>query len=339
MENINFIASLSEICFLFLIAFFVSVLIAPFVLKILIMKKAGQEILGYVTQHNSKAGTPTMGGIVFIITTLVVSLIFIDVANSVLYVVAIFSTLIFLIGFYDDAKKVAGKKNEGLTPRQKLMFQLLVSSLFAVYLYVNGFTFVRIPFVDKWIDLSYFIIPIAIFVVTYFTNSANLTDGLDGLASTITVTISAAFGLFLCFFEPTVLGKASKFVEIRHSLSVFLEVFSGAILGFIFFNTFPAKVFMGDSGSLFIGGVLSAVGLITGEIILLIIWSVVYLLECVSVVIQVSYFKLTKKKVFLMTPLHHHYEKKGVHENRIVVGFNLLTIITIIVTVVFEIIL
>ena len=179
----------------------------------------------------------------------------------------------------------------------------------------------------------------SIFIIVYFTNSVNLTDGLDGLASTITTTVSVAFGAFLCLFSTIGNFELLKFAEIRSEMGVFLEIFSGAILGFIFFNTYPAKMFMGDSGSLFIGAVLSGVALVTGEIILLLIWGIVFLLECLSVVIQVSYYKWKKKRVFLMTPLHHHFEKKGVHENRIVVGFNFLTIAVIVVTFVLEIIL
>ena len=333
------LANLSRILFLFLIAFFCSVIISPFVLKLLKNKNAKQEILSYVTQHNSKAGTPTMGGIIFIFSSIVVSLIFIKSYVSVLVGVLLFAVLTFLIGFYDDLKKIKGKKNEGLTPLQKLIFQLLVASAFSIYLYLNNFTFVRIPFVNIVVNLSYFIIPLSIFIIVYFTNSVNLTDGLDGLASTITTTVSVAFGAFLCLFSTIGNFELLKFAEIRSEMGVFLEIFSGAILGFIFFNTYPAKMFMGDSGSLFIGAVLSGVALVTGEIILLLIWGIVFLLECLSVVIQVSYYKWKKKRIFLMTPLHHHFEKKGVHENRIVVGFNFLTIAVIVVTFVLEIIL
>ena len=333
------LANLSRILFLFLIAFFCSVIISPFVLKLLKNKNAKQEILSYVTQHNSKAGTPTMGGIIFIFSSIVVSLIFIKSYVSVLVGVLLFAVLTFLIGFYDDLKKIKGKKNEGLTPLQKLIFQLLVASAFSIYLYLNNFTFVRIPFVNIVVNLSYFIIPLTIFIIVYFTNSVNLTDGLDGLASTIATTVSVAFGAFLCLFSAIGNFELLKFAEIRSEMGVFLEIFSGAILGFIFFNTYPAKMFMGDSGSLFIGAVLSGVALVTGEIILLLIWGMVFLLECLSVVIQVSYYKWKKKRVFLMTPLHHHFEKKGIHENRIVVGFNFLTIAVIVVTFVLEIIL
>ena len=333
------LADVSKVLFLFLIAFFCSVIISPLVLKLLKKMRAKQEILCYVSQHNSKAGTPTMGGIVFIFSTIVVSLIFINRAISSLLAVLIFATLTFLIGFYDDLKKIKGKKNEGLTPVQKLVLQLIVATGFSLYLYLNGFTFVRIPIVDKVVNLSSFVIPIAIFIVIYFTNSVNLTDGLDGLASTITTTVSVGLGLFLCLILTNANFGMSQILEIRGTLGVFLEIFSGAILGFIFYNTYPAKMFMGDSGSLFMGAVLSGVALISGEIILLIIFGLVYFLACVSVVIQVLFFKWKKRRVFLMTPLHHHFEKMGVHENRIVAGFNLLTIAVVVVTFALELIL
>ncbi len=312
--------------FVLLVSFFLTILVAPLIMKIIKQKKAKQEILSYVTQHNSKAGVLTMGGVIFAVSAIICAIIFSAEDMLPLLVCLLVSFLYLMVGFYDDYKKIQGKKNEGLTPKQKLFLQLVIAIGFSVYLYFNNYTFLYIPFIKYTLNLSWGIIPISVLAQLYFTNAVNLLDGLDGLCSSITAIVACFFGAFLCVLGLYADLPIANFANLYQNLSVSLFCLVGAILGFIFFNSYPAKIFMGDTGSLFLGGILSTFALISGQLIVVAIVGVMYLVDCLSVIIQVLHFKRTGKRVFLMAPLHHHYEKKGVHEHRIVVGYSLITV-------------
>ena len=327
-----------QIIFNIVFAFLLSFLIALPIYRFLCKLKFGQPILEYVDKHSSKQGTPTMGGIIFLIAFIVTTIFLIDGYVKIIYFCLLFVLLNSLVGVYDDFLKIKGRHNEGLKPWQKLLFQTIISAIFGVLLYVNGLSFVIIPVSNYVLNIGFWIIPISIFLSIFFINSVNLTDGLDGLVSLITTivmcSIMAILGLILSngFFD---FVKIDKFSE---NFVRFCAIFLGSILGFIFYNCYPAKMFMGDTGSLSIGAMIIGVSLATGTAIYALIFGVMFLLSSVSVIIQVAYYKLTKKRVFLMAPIHHHFELKGVHENRITFSYALITIIVSLLVLIIELV-
>lgn len=259
--------------------------------------------------HLSKAGTPTMGGIAICAT-----LVFITVAAGGVTldtVIMLAVTLLFAgIGFFDDFMKVAKKHNLGLRAWQKLVLQILFAGALAVYMAeFSGYgTDVWIPFIDKYVDFGALYIPFVIFVVVAMANAVNLTDGLDGLSSGVTVLVAFFFGMVA--------------IEFGHPASMnFCAALCGGCLGFLFFNKYPAKLFMGDTGSMALGGALAAVAIVMKVEFLLPIAGLIYVLEALSVIIQVGSFKLTGKRVFKMAPIHHHFEECGMKEQHVVIMF------------------
>lgn len=304
--------------------------IIPYLKKL----KFGQEIREEgPSWHKSKQGTPTMGGVMIIFgyllslgITLLVSVSTGSFVNGELKVP--FELTIFLsgnalalgmgaVGFIDDYIKVVKKRNLGLTAIQKTVLQLVVTASFLASLALGGLSTTYIPFVGEIsITTGFGIVfwPIALFFVYGFVNAVNLTDGLDGLASS--VTFVACCGMMLL----------SSFTS--HSLnSVSAVALAGACIGFLFWNGHPAKVFMGDTGSLYLGGMVVALAFGTGKPILLLLFGLVYLCEALSVMLQVASFKLFKKRIFKMSPIHHHFELCGWNENKIVAVFSLVTLI------------
>ena len=306
---------------LFLISFAATVLVARALIPALRRKRAGQPILEIgPAWHLSKAGTPTLGGLSFIagmmIAALLAALFLLLLGESQrlrgLALILLFSALCGAIGFVDDYQKLLKKENQGLTAPQKYLLQLLAAAIFLylseVLLHVG--TAVSLPFSDKSLELGFFYYPLALLYLTGIVNALNLTDGVDGLLSS-TVAVVAAFLLVWGFFDG---------VEPAYLLGALLL---GGTVGFLCFNAHPAKVFMGDTGSLFLGGAVSAVGIVTGEGILMLLASGVFVIEAASVILQVLYFKLTHgKRLFLMAPLHHHFEKCGWSEWRVVGVFS-----------------
>ena len=259
--------------------------------------------------HLSKAGTPTMGGIAIIATLVFVTIAAGDVTLDSIVMLVV--TLLFAaIGFFDDYMKVAKKHNLGLRAWQKLVLQILFAGALAVYMAVfSGYgTDVWIPIMDKYVDFGVWYIPFVIFVVVAMANAVNLTDGLDGLSSGVTVQVAFFFGLVA--------------IEFGHLSSMtFCAALSGACLGFLFFNKFPAKLFMGDTGSMALGGALAATAIVMKVEFLLPIAGLIYVMEALSVIIQVGSFKLTGKRVFKMAPIHHHFEECGMKEQHVVIMF------------------
>ena len=303
--------------FLFLVSFAVTVGVSAVLIPVLRRKKAGQPILQIgPAWHLSKAGTPTMGGLAFIVGMLVAALcgalllLFFGDAKTFggVALVLVFSVLCGAIGFIDDYQKLAKKENQGLTAPQKYLLQLLAAGVFlflAESLLSIG-TSVQLPFSEREIELGIFYYPIALLYLTGTVNALNLTDGVDGLLST-TVAVVAAFLL--------VWGTLDGIL----SVSCLGALLLGGTVGFLCFNAHPAKVFMGDTGSLFLGGAVSGIGIVTGEGLLMLLASGVFVIEAASVILQVVYFKATHgKRLFLMAPLHHHFEKRGLGEWQVV---------------------
>ncbi|RKD27669.1 Phospho-N-acetylmuramoyl-pentapeptide-transferase [Caminicella sporogenes DSM 14501] len=303
------------------ISFFIALILGPIVIPILQKLKAGQSIRheGPKT-HYSKAGTPTIGGII-IIAAVFITTISSGRLNTDLYIV-MFATLAFgFIGFIDDFIKVVLKRNLGLKAYQKLIGQVLIAIGIAVYqAKISSYgTQILIPFFNKhYLDLGILYIPYIVFVVVATTNSVNLTDGLDGLAAGVTLIVSSFFSLVaLNWGYP--------------SIAVFCGALTGACLGFLKFNAHPAKVFMGDTGSMALGGAIASVAILMNLTLFIPIVGGIYFAEALSVIIQVISFKLTGKRVFKMSPLHHHFELCGWKETKVVIVFWSVTLILCII--------
>lgn len=299
-----------------LIAFLLSILQGPLLIPILHKLKFGQNIReDGPASHKKKAGTPTMGGIIFTTTAVVSMLIMNKNINSNVIFVFLCFLAFSLIGFLDDMLKIIHKQNEGLTAKQKSLLQLIVSCVIAYYSYIHFGTDIFIPFAKISITLNPIIyIFLVIFYMVAVTNAVNLTDGLDGLASSVTLLVMTFFGV-ICFSWH------------QYSLSIFCGIIIGALLGFLKYNSYPAQIFMGDTGSLGLGGAVAAVALVLKLPILVIIVGGIYVIEAASVVIQVTYFKLTGKRFFRMAPIHHHFEKLGWHETKVVSVFCIVTVL------------
>ncbi|CAI9386143.1 phospho-N-acetylmuramoyl-pentapeptide-transferase [Niallia sp. Sow4_A1] len=301
------------IFFTILLGFLITVLISPFFIPFLRRLKFGQSIREEGPKsHQKKTGTPTMGGLMIIFSIVVTTLVMINKFSEPTiktYLLLLVLVGFGLLGFLDDFIKVVMKRNLGLTSRQKLLGQIIISLIFYFVLRENEFsTAISIPFVDKPLELGWFYALFIIFWLVGFSNAVNLTDGLDGLVSG---TSAVAFGAF------AVLAWSQSQFEI----SIFSVAIVGAVLGFLVFNAHPAKVFMGDTGSLALGGAIAAIAILTKLEILLILIGGVFVIETLSVILQVISFKSTGRRIFRMSPLHHHYELVGWSEWRVVVTF------------------
>lgn len=301
------------IFFTILLGFLITVLISPFFIPFLRRLKFGQSIREEGPKsHQKKTGTPTMGGLMIIFSIVVTTLVMINKFSEPTiktYLLLLVLIGFGLLGFLDDFIKVVMKRNLGLTSRQKLLGQIIISLIFYFVLRENEFsTAISIPFVDKPLELGWFYALFIIFWLVGFSNAVNLTDGLDGLVSG---TSAVAFGAF------AVLAWSQSQFEI----SIFSVAIVGAVLGFLVFNAHPAKVFMGDTGSLALGGAIAAIAILTKTEILLILIGGVFVIETLSVILQVISFKSTGRRIFRMSPLHHHYELVGWSEWRVVVTF------------------
>lgn len=311
-------------------SFLLTLIISPFVISLLKREKIKQTILHYVENHASKNGTPTMGGIIFLLSISIVAYIFFQGEKML----AGISLLVFmaygLTGFLDDFIKFKFKRNLGLRAYQKILFQLAIAVTISIFAYKNQYIGGKllVPFSDITIDVGWWIIPIIVFVFLACTNSVNLTDGLDGLASSTTMcyTISIVAVMFLML--ATRLDTASAlYISEYKNLIILGFVVIGAMLCFLVFNCFPAKIFMGDTGSLALGAFVACIAIYSRMTLYIPIFGFMFVLSALSVIIQVAYYKMTKKRVFLMAPLHHHFEKKGVHEVRISVVYSIITIL------------
>lgn len=298
------------------IAFLITVLLSPIFIPFLRRLKFGQSIREEGPKsHMKKKGTPTMGGIMIVlsitITSIIMALRYGDGAIGYELGLLIFVLLGYgLLGFLDDYIKVALKRNLGLTSKQKMIGQLVIAIIFYIILKKQGFpTYIQIPGTDIQWDLGIGYALLIIFMLVGASNAVNLTDGLDGLLAGTAAIAFGAFGILAWYGDPQI------------DVSIFSLAVVGALLGFLVFNAHPAKVFMGDTGSLALGGAIAAIAILTKLEILLVIIGGVFVMETLSVIIQVISFKTTGKRVFKMSPLHHHYELVGWSEWRVVTTF------------------
>jgi len=317
MGNSGIIIAIS----LLLVAFLLTVVMLPKLIKYLHYLKFGQEIRQEGPQsHIHKKGTPTMGGISFILAIIVALIIamFLNSENIKYYLLFIYTTVSFaIIGYIDDMLIVVKKKNDGLSPRKKLLLQIVFSLIFyiLVSLVYDNVNFIEIPIINYQLNISYLYLLFIIFWQTGFSNAVNLTDGLDGLATSVTIITTSTFALL-------------AYKENNFPVLVFCLAIVGALLGFLLFNKKPAKIFMGDTGSLALGGILAAISIILHKEIVFLFIGLVYILETLSVIIQVAYFKKTGKRIFKMSPLHHHFELTGYGEVKTVYIFVIIAVIS-----------
>ena len=298
-----------------LISFALSAIMGPVIIPILRRMKMGQtEREEGVKEHLKKAGTPTMGGVIILLSVVLTSVFYIGSHPKIIPI--LFVTLGFgIIGFIDDYLKVVMKRSDGLFPKQKMALQILVTAVFAFYIvkFTDVSLAMLIPFTGgKYLDIGWLAIPLLFIAVIGTVNGVNFTDGLDGLASSVTVLVAT-------FFTVVAVGTNSGIEPVTCAVV-------GALLGFLLFNVYPASVFMGDTGSLALGGFVASTAYMLQMPIFIIIVGLIYLVEVLSVMIQVTYFKKTGgKRIFKMAPIHHHFELCGWSETRVVAVFSIIT--------------
>jgi phospho-N-acetylmuramoyl-pentapeptide-transferase len=346
-----------------LLAFILSLLIGPRVIRRLISLKVGQpirsaaEVHKLAELHGGKIGTPTMGGVLILGTVLVATLVCARPLNPFVAVCACTMAACGLLGLCDDYKKVKEKKSDGISSRQKLLWQLVIALIAATFIFfkpeISGFgaadavksgeagfclgknnpigigaicfPLFKIPLVD----LGWMVIPFFALIIVGCSNAVNLTDGLDGLATGCTISTALAYALLAYLAGHYFM--AVEYLVIPHNiyigeLAVFLMALVGAAFGFLWFNCHPAKMFMGDTGSLAIGGALGTAAICAKQELLLVIIGGIFVMAAMSVILQVGSFKLCKKRIFKMSPIHHHFELLGWHENQVIIRFWILSI-------------
>jgi len=297
---------MKEILICTLIAFLLSFILVAIEIPLLKKIGAGQNILSYVKEHEKKGGTPTMGGLAFVFAACVVSLTSAAIhgADKSYFVLLAIGLGYMLVGFLDDLMKKLRGKNLGLRAYQKILFQIAVAVLASVYCCLNGLTALKIPYTNLSFDIGWGMLPLGVVVFVATTNGVNLTDGLDGLAGSICAFFFIFLGLLLMLQ-----GENEDIVTLSFCLT-------GALAAYLVFNNYRASIFMGDTGSMFLGGIVCALGVGCGVEFLMVLAAMVYILEALSVVIQSTVFKITKriyhtkegKRLFKMTPIHHHFE-------------------------------
>jgi phospho-N-acetylmuramoyl-pentapeptide-transferase len=315
-------------------AFLIMLLLGPWFIRRLKQHQIGQVVRedGPET-HLAKQGVPTMGGVLILAAITISSLLWTRLDNPLVWLLLFVSLFFGFIGAVDDIRKIRKKSSDGLSAKGKLLLQVFGASVVGLFVWLHpGYDgLLSVPFLkDIQPDLSWFYVVFAIFVIVGASNAVNLTDGLDGLAAGPTVISASVYLIFSYLAGHAVLADYLQipYVQGAGELAVFCGAMVGACLGFLWFNAYPAQIFMGDVGSLALGGALGAVAIIIKQEILLAIVGGIFVMEAISVILQVGYFKISNgKRIFLMAPFHHHFEKKGWHEPKVVVRFWIVSII------------
>lgn len=321
-------------------ALLISFAFGPMMIRKLTAYKIGQQVRNDGPEtHFVKAGTPTMGGALILISIAITTLLWADLTNHYVWLVLFTTLSIGIVGWVDDYRKVVHKNSDGLSAKAKLFWQSLVALIVGVYLFESAtlpaHTELIIPFFKHWV------IPLGMvgfLVIVYLTivgssNAVNLTDGLDGLAIMPTILVASALAIFAYVAGHTGFSSylSLPYVPGAGELVVFCAAIAGSGLAFLWFNAYPAEVFMGDVGALALGAALGVIAIVVRQEVVFFIMAGVFVMEAVSVMVQVASFKLTGKRVFRMAPLHHHYEKKGWKETQVVVRFWIITMLLILV--------
>jgi len=316
-----------------LTALMISLMIGPWMIRRLSQYNIGQSVRDDGPEsHFSKAGTPTMGGLLILVSIVVSTLLWSDLSNYKIWLVLAVTVAFGIIGWIDDYKKVALGNSKGLSAKKKYFWQSVFGFAAAYFLYVNAITpsetLLSLPFFkDVMIDMGWFFIVFVYLVIVGSSNAVNLTDGLDGLAIMPAVMVAGALGLIAYLTGHVKFAEylAIPYIPGAGEMIVFCAAMVGAGLGFLWFNTYPAQVFMGDIGALSLGAALGIVAVVIRQELLLLIMGGVFVMETLSVILQVASFKLTGKRIFRMAPIHHHFELKGWPEPRVIVRFWIIT--------------
>lgn len=348
----------------FFLAFVISIVFGPYIIEYLRKLKVGQVVrteYGYPEEHLKKKGTPTMGGIIILLSSFISILLCANLKNLFIQWGLIVLIGFGLIGFIDDYLKLVKKNPEGLKPKYKLLLQIYIALIVAILLYENKIyiaklwdvglkpqtytykifettiytTYLTVPFFKNiMINLGYFYIPFVIIVLIGSSNAVNLTDGLDGLASgTVCLTVGTFAVLSYLAGNWRIASYLNiLFVQGSAEMTIYCAAIAGSMLGFLWFNSYPASVFMGDTGSLAIGGAVGYSAVVIKKELLLVFAGGIFVVEALSVLLQVGSYKLTKKRIFKMAPLHHHFEKSGMQEPKIITRFWLIGIILTLIT-------
>jgi phospho-N-acetylmuramoyl-pentapeptide-transferase len=317
----------------------ISLLIGPVMIRKLSVKKIGQSIRELGPQsHYEKSGTPTMGGTLILVAIAISTLLWADLSNRYIWVILLVTLGYGVIGFIDDYKKVVKRNSDGLSAKAKYLGQSIIGLTAAIFLYKTALlpaeTQLILPFFKDFVlDMGWMYIVLTYFVIVGTSNAVNLTDGLDGLAIMPTVMVAAGLGVFAYLSGHVTFADylSIPYLPNAGELIVFCAALIGAGLGFLWFNTYPAMVFMGDVGALALGAALGVLAVLVRQEIVLVIMGGVFVMETLSVIIQVASFKMTGKRVFKMAPIHHHFELKGWPEPRVIVRFWIITVILVLI--------
>ena len=321
----------------FLCSFALSLILMPLIIKLFKSKKASQTILGYVENHKEKNGTLTMGGVVFLLTTLILAFMFLEYSHT-WFMCLLVSIFFGILGLMDDYLKIKFKQNLGLRAYQKVIGQVGISIIFAVFIYfstLGGQVF--LPFSEKVIEIGFWIIPLVILVLVATTNSVNLTDGLDGLAGNVTNVYLIFFVIIVTILQNKfyLAGETGAIIQNMNNINVLSMLFVGAVLGFLMFNTNKASIFMGDVGSLCLGGYVGASACVLGMELLVPILGFCFVFSTLSVIMQVAVFKTKRKRIFKMAPFHHHLQMSKLSEPKIVAIYSAVTAVLGVVCIIF----
>ncbi len=297
-----------------LLAFFLSFVFCKLLIPVLRKWKAGQNILSYVKEHKGKSGTPTMGGIAFVLAAIVASSLFLEKGETGAILSIIIALAYMAVGVLDDVLKKKHEENLGLRAWQKFAFQTLVAVCAGIFSYKNGLTEWYVPFTQIRVQLGVWVIPALLFVFLATVNAVNLTDGLDGLAAGVSTPFFASLAIIV-WLE----GAGMGYVTLNLALC-------GALMAYLLFNSSPASVFMGDTGSLALGGFAACSACFSGNALYIAVIGLPFVISVISVVLQVIYYKATKgKRIFLMSPIHHHFQQKGFSETKISYAYATVT--------------
>lgn len=315
---------MNDCLFLGLISALLSVVLGFVTIPILKKLKMGQTILSYVSEHKQKNGTPTMGGLFFTLSAILIYAVFCGFDFGVSTVTVAITLGFMCVGLIDDFLKIKNDRNLGLKPYQKIIFQLVISIIASVYAYNSGIDFVYIPFTFKRLYLGLWCIPIYVFIFIATVNCVNLTDGLDGLAAGVSSVYATAISVIITLQISASPSIYVKLVEYEN-LTKLYACYTGALLGYLLFNVSKASVFMGDTGSLSLGGLIASGSVLSGNSLNIAVLGVFFVFSGISVILQVIYFKRTGKRIFLMSPLHHHFQHKGYSESKICYAYSFIT--------------
>ena len=291
-----------------------------------------QPILKYVKEHFNKSGTPTMGGVFFIIATLITFIIFNKGSNRLSVTALAVGVAFSIVGFIDDFIKIKFKRNEGLTPLQKILFQTSISVIVCVFSYQSGIINVYVPFINLFVNLGFFTAILNFFAFLGAVNSVNLTDGLDGLCASTSIVYLIAITVLI---SVEIKLNTNLYVNLSEyeNLKILALSLAGALIGYLVFNVNKASVFMGDTGSLAIGGFIASISVFSSNVLYLFVIGITFVISAISVIIQVLHFKRTGKRVFLMAPFHHHFQHKGYGEAKISYLYALTTLLISLVAI------